>query len=142
MQGEDARGLEEDFRAFGGIVCDSSEVDMVKSLVLECEYSGKRLSTNTDVPGRLARDKKFGDFYEFVLKAEPYVVDTVRNGYRIPLSSYPPDSFSRNNRSARLDPPFVKAELERLCSLGCIEEVQLRPRICLPLSKVYSNKWR
>ena len=56
--------------------------------------------------------------------------------------SPPPASFTANNRSALEDQAFVRAELERLEILGCIKRVEEQPLVVLPLSRVFSNKWR
>ena len=41
-----------------------------------------------------------------------------------------------NNKSARERPDFVEAELTRLVKLGCIVQVDQRPRVVNPLSVV------
>ena len=54
----------------------------------------------------------------------------------------PPTSLLPNNRSALEAPEFVRAELERLEGMGCIQRVAKRPHIVNPMSVVFSNKWR
>ena len=94
--------------------------------------------TDGRVPGRL-----LGKHEEYAkLGAEPYVVETVRGGYRLEFVQPPLPSYTRNNKSALEDPSFVKAELVRLEQLGCLRRVQERPFITLPLSLVFSGKLR
>ena len=50
--------------------------------------------------------------------------------------------YSKNNKSARLDDTFVRAEIDRLCKLGCISRVSEQPHLVLPLSSVFSKKKR
>ena len=74
--------------------------------------------------------------------ADPYIVNLVRNGYRLEFDEEPPDSFTCNNKSALLNKEFVLEELLRLEQLGCIERVDQQPKVVLPLSAVFSKKWR
>ena len=91
------------------------------------------------VPGRLlGRQEAFRRF-----GAEEYVLGTVKNGYKLVWErGPPPSSFTVNNRSARENLPWVRAEVKRLHSLGCVRMVSEQPEITLPLSKVFSNKDR
>ena len=91
------------------------------------------------VPGRLlGRHDAFKR-----IGAEEYVLGTVKNGYKLVWErGPPPSSFTVNNRSAREDLPWVRVEVERLHSLGCVRRVHEQPEITLPLSKVFSNKDR
>ena len=75
--------------------------------------------------------------------AEPYIVNTIREGYRLEFEDgEPPPSLLPNNRSAREAPGFVTSELERLEALGCIVKVHERPRVVNPMSVVFSGKLR
>ena len=74
--------------------------------------------------------------------AEPYVVETVRSGYKLKLDEEPPPSFCKNNKSALDDSEVVRAELDRLEQLGCVVKVEQRPYVTLPLSSVFSGKKR
>ena len=58
------------------------------------------------------------------------------------IDEEPPDSFTCNNKSALLNKEFVLEELLRLEHLGCIERVDQQPKVVLPLSAVFSKKWR
>ena len=71
--------------------------------------------------------------------APDLVLQTISEGYRLPFDSLPPPSFEQNNMSARCDSSFVQVEVERLLKLGCIREVETRPRLVLPLSSVFSK---
>ena len=72
--------------------------------------------------------------------ASQYIVDTVRDGYKLVFDSLPLPSFTKNNKSAILNRAFMWEELLRLESLGCISRVQEQPKVVLPLSVVYSKK--
>ena len=120
--------------------CEDDDYQLVSSLTNESEYIGEKLSTNTAVPGNIHR-LKYRDFWRS-LNPSDLVWDTICNGYRLPFISLPPPSMERNNKSARDDMPFVREEVKRLESLGCIQRVQHRPRCVLPLSSVFSKKKR
>ena len=90
------------------------------------------------IPGSIKGKQKV---YEDV-GADKYVVDTVREGYKLVFDTFPPPSVTKNNKSARENPIFVREEIKRLVSLGCVQETAIRPTLVLPLSLVYSNKWR
>ena len=93
--------------------------------------------TDSRVPGRVLGHHVY---YEKV-GAEPYIVQTVKEGYRcgivfleyeelysfgrLEFEVEPPPSCTRNNKSALSQPEFVKTELLRLEQLGCIRRVSL-----------------
>ena len=54
-------------------------------------------------------------------------METVRFGYELPFREIPPPSHEPNNRSAREDLTFVRAEVKRLEKLGCISRVEKKP---------------
>ena len=112
-----------------GVLSDVAGVNAVPSLN----------TSDARVPGRLkGRHEAFQE-----IGAELYVVETVKEGYRLVWEdSPPPNSFTRNNKSARLDLPWVRIEVDRLEGMGCVKKVFHQPKIVLPLSKVFSNKWR
>ena len=121
--------------------CDDDDFGLVQSLSNDGIYVGRKLTTNRSVPANIHR-LKFRDFWMNTLKPNKLVMDTIMEGYSLPFHSIPPPSFERNNKSAREDMPFVRKEIKRLESLGCIERVQNRPRCVLPLSSVFSKKKR
>lgn len=85
---------------------------------------GKRLSSSTWVPGSLSQGKGLANFYEQVLGASKWVVDTVRYGYVFPLVEDPlPTKRLKNNHSAVIHPEFSWAEVNHLEALGCIMRV-------------------
>ena len=82
------------------------------------EVSGSGVTDNK-VPGRLlGRQAAFER-----IGAEEYVLATVKNGYKLVWGEKgpPPPSFTVNNRSARDDLPWVRDEVRRLNSLGCVK---------------------
>ena len=110
-----------------------------KLLLNELEsQSNVNLATDARVPGRI---KGQHSFYESI-GADPYICNVVRNGYKLEFDSLPPPSFTENNKSALQKPDFMYKELLRLEELGCIERVDQKPTVVLPLSVVFSKKWR
>ena len=123
------------------IECFPEEAHILKTLVNDSNYVGRKLSTNVEVPANIHKPQ-YRDFWCNILKPSNYVLDIIKFGYKLPFASEPPQSFSENNRSAREDTDFVRAEIFCLESLGCIERVSCKPFIILPLSSIYSKKKR
>ena len=69
---------------------DNEEEDLGRSLENEGDYIGKKLYTNSAVPGRLCRDPKYAEFYRDVLKADKKVIKIILNGYSVSFHSDPP----------------------------------------------------
>ena len=95
------------------------------------------------MPGRISRPEHY-PFWRDVLKADPDILSIIRDGYKVPFKEgvWPPPSFEPNNRSALEHPDFLLQELLRWEKIGCTTLVKDRPRIVLPISVVFSNKWR
>ena len=99
--------------------------------------------SDADVPGRISHPR-YLSFWRDVLEAPPDILDIVENGYVIPFvnGTLPPAAFVDNNKSALDHSEFLLAELLRLEGIGALTRLQVRPRITLPCSVVFSNKWR
>ena len=80
---------------------DEDDRKLAQSLVNESRYLGKRLSTDKRVPGRIG-EEQFYQFWRDELKAPPFVLQTLREGYRFPFREKPPGSMAWNNRCLRL----------------------------------------
>ena len=121
--------------------CNDTDDKLVRSIENEAKYEGRRLITNTEVPGNIHREC-FRAFWEETLIPTEMVMETVRFGYELPFREIPPPSHEPNNRSAREDLTFVRAEVKRLEKLGCIYRVEKKPHLLLPLSSIFSKKKR
>ena len=95
------------------VQCDDTDSKLVHSIENEAKYKGRRLIINTDVPGNIHREC-FRSYWEETLSPTEMVLETVRNGYELPFREIPPPSHEPNNRSAREDSTFVRAEVKRL----------------------------
>ena len=78
---------------------DNEEKELGKTLKNEGVYMGKKLTTNTAVPGRLCRDKSYAEFYKDMLEADEKIVKMVANGYKVPFDEEPPDIFAENKKN-------------------------------------------
>lgn len=134
-------GAENSLEYLADIDCHSSDDKLVKSLVNEAQYAGKRLTTKASVPANIHRTE-FRDFWINTLKPDDFVRETIEGGYKLPLLVEPPESFEENNLSARNDMAFVREEIKRLEALNCIVRTSVRPKLVLPLSSVFSKKKR
>ena len=84
-----------------------------------------------------------------MLKADPEILSIIKHGYKVPFTGdllaedgLPPAAIAPNNKSALDKPVFLLQELLRWERIGCTTRVSHRPRVVLPVSVVYSNKWR
>ena len=118
------------------------EEHLSSQFVNESDYQGEKLVTSAAVPGNI-HAVKYRSFRSDFLKPSEMTMATISRGDRLPFHAIPPktDVF-KNNKSARLDDTFVRAEIDRLCKLGCISRVSEQPHLVLPLSSVFSKKKR
>ena len=95
------------------------------------------------VPGRISRPEQFS-FWRDVLQPGEEILSIIRDGYRVPFVDgvLPPPSIEPNNQSALKESSFLLQELLRWEKIGCTSRSETQPRIVLPISVVYSNKWR
>ena len=75
-------------------------------------------------------------YWEEVLYAPPWVLETLRNGYVLPFYSQPTPYAWPNQLSAQIEADFVTNAVADLLSGGYIEKVNELPVVCSPLSVV------
>ena len=88
------------------------------------------------VKGRLG---KCIQFWREELCAPPWVVDTITEGYVLPLMSEPPPYSRPNQQSAQLESEFVSRAVVELLAGGYVERSSEPPTVCSPLSVVVSG---
>ena len=76
---------------------EEEDKELVKIIVNESEYAGRRLTTDLRVPGRI-NEQRFYDFWKNELKASDFVLSTLKHGYKFPFKEQPPASIACNNR--------------------------------------------
>ena len=69
--------------------------------------------------------EEFFPFWRDKLKASPFVLSTISEGYKFPFISIPPSSYCANNKSMLNQRDFAYQELLRLEELGCISRVEV-----------------
>ncbi|XP_021341945.1 uncharacterized protein LOC110442586 [Mizuhopecten yessoensis] len=67
------------------------------------------------------------------------VLSIIESGYKLPFREIPPSVVLSNNKTARDNPDFVKAEIEKLLRLGCVTEVPLCPAVVNPLTVAFNK---
>ena len=82
------------------------------------------------VVGRLRE----GEAYMQSLGASNYSLRVMREGYTIPFKHLPDSVLLRNNRSSRLKPDFVQAEIVNLLASGAVIETLMPATVNNPLS--------
>ena len=90
----------------------------------------------TCVKGRL---KEGLQFWREEIVAPASVLDTIEQGYVLPLMSQPTPYSRQNHTSAGLHAEFVQQSVADLLVGGCIKEMPSEPFICSPLSVVESS---
>lgn len=74
------------------------------------------------------------DFWENTLKVPGYILDVIRNGYKIPFLQIPKSYFMKNSRSAFCHSEFVTEAIADFVTSGVVLEVPFVPYIVSPLS--------
>ena len=90
------------------------EEHLSSQFVNESDYQGEKLVTSAAVPGNI-HAVKYRSFRSDFLKPSEMTMATISRGDGLPFHAIPPktDVF-KNNKSARLDDTFVRAEIDRL----------------------------
>ena len=125
------------------IVWHETETHLAQELKNESSLLAKPLSTNILVPGNIHNPEYF-DFWVKVLNVGPNFQKFLQQGYALQfIDGIPPPSvMAQNNKSFLENKDFGIKEVNRLEQLGCIYRVTEQPHVVLPLSVVFSNKWR
>ncbi len=72
-------------------------------------------------------------------KTNSHILDVIKIGYKLPLSVIPNAAFHRNNASTRNQQSFVKSEVKKLLTLGCISKVNYIPFVVNPITVASNN---
>ena len=83
------------------------------------------------VKGRLKRSI---EFWKNTLKVNDFVIETIKDGYKLPLKETPIKTELRNNMSAIQNSDFVNEALKELIVSNSVIEVQNKPHVINPLS--------
>ena len=71
--------------------------------------------------------------------ASEFVLNILREGYRIPFKSKPTNVVLKNNRSALDNPVIVSNEIQKLLEKGCVTEVCNPPSVVNPLTVAFNK---
>jgi len=75
------------------------------------------------------------EFWENVLKPSKFILNVIRQGYRIPFQSQLPSrAYLRNNKSALSESDFVLCTITELLNLGSVVQCDHMPLVVNPLS--------
>ena len=61
--------------------------------------------------------------------ANDFILDTIENGYKLPLIQTPEPAVFKNNKSALANPEFVTEAIQELVSTNRVLEVPFRPKV-------------
>ena len=123
------------------MVRTNEEQDGIPELVLneaeEAALSADSFQTRDGfLPGSIHLPDKV-EFWRNELKASDWVMDTLRQGYMLPLESPPPTKYEEdNNKSARTNMEFVRETVQKWERQGVVKFVKQKPQIVSPLSVV------
>lgn len=73
------------------------------------------------------------------IHADKYILDVIRNGYRIPFKTVPKSVCLDNNKSARDNVKVVCSEIQKLIDKGCVTEVKNVPFVVNPLTLAFNK---
>ena len=72
--------------------------------------------------------------------AYDFIIDTIRDGYKIPFYSVPPSVCLYNNLSAMKHTDFVDSAIQDLLDRGLIVTCEVQPTVVNPITvSIYSN---
>ena len=82
------------------------------------------------------------DYWDEGIQADEYVLKILQDGFRLSFdrSKLPSCYQERNNLSARIHMDFVRNEVQKLVSKGCVVRVKTKPRFLNPLSVAEKNE--
>ena len=83
--------------------------------------------------------KKHVDYWENILKANEFILNIIRFGYRIPFRYLPPPFEMKNNKIALKEKEFVEESVLSLIKNHFVREVN-KPEFTSPLSVAYNSK--
>jgi len=86
-------------------------------------------------PGKI-HDEKFFKYWKEELRASPWVLSTIQNGYKLPFLKLPERYEERNNASARAEPSVVQELVEEMITLKVVKVVDKKPNCVSPLGLV------
>lgn len=93
-------------------------------------------------PGVKGRLKRSYNFWKSELKATPFILDIINEGYKLPFDIFPPQFYAKNNRSSLNHSEFVETAIADLLKRQCVVEVKSRPTCCNPLTVAEGKKLR
>ena len=88
------------------------------------------------VKGRL---KQNIDFW-ISINSNEYVLDVIKNGYKLPFKHFPQPAHLKNNRSSLDNDEFVKVAISDLLKTGAAVEVFEKPTVVNPLTVAQNSK--
>ena len=95
----------------------------------ESSYFNDELDSEC-VKGRLKKRRLFWE----QLGANKFILNILKEGYKMPFISTPPYKISRNNKSAFDNESFVTSTVKELLRAGSVIEVPFKPAVVNPLS--------
>ena len=103
-------------------LCRQDEnLDCLEPCEFERDVEG---SSSSFVPGKLCANFSF---WQYTIQASDFVLDIIRNGYKIPFRETPLPYSIENRSSARRQDGFVEGAISELMSQGCLREVSDYP---------------
>ena len=108
-------------------------IDRDESVVDEMEMGGCRIEKFR--PGSI-HEEQFRRFWTDNLKASPWVLSTLENGYEIPFENLPTDYEEENNASAKHNMKEVRKIVADMIKENIVKVVSKKPKCVSPLGLV------
>ena len=95
--------------------------------------AGDHRTPQAFMPGGIHRPEVF-TFWQDELKASPWVLNVLRDGYVIPFTQQPQNYEEDNNGSAKANMQFVRQAIWEMVEQGIVEIVDKKPKCVSPLT--------
>ena len=96
----------------------------------DCYQEYENLNSDITVVGSLRRNYEKWE----QIKAPPFVLNIIKNGYTIPFHSIPKGVHLPNNYSSKTRPLFVRKSIDELLQKGAVVELDDKPTVINPLT--------
>jgi hypothetical protein len=83
---------------------------------------------------------EFYDFWEKELASPPWILEILKEGYKLPLKEYPPKYHEQNNKTVRENMHVVRQLMAEMISKGVVKVTKEPPHIVSPLGLVTKSQ--
>lgn len=108
--------------------------DEVEYELLHCFEYSEKYELKSGSKSVKARLKLLSKFWENTIRANSFILDVIKEGYKIPFMAQPTPVLLKNNTSAIKHREFVTTAINELLESGCVVEQSNIPFCVIPLT--------